>query len=143
MNMRMPIVIIVSSLILISSSAMSQENENRSSTNIFIGEVQKIDTIHLNKEEYNSTGTMSDISKALKVTIRIDRKIYGSFNKVNNFIIIELTPADHWCSYDFKVGDTYTIHANKINYSSKSIKKIYRKKFFSLDCFKMPIPIEQ
>lgn len=108
-------------------------------THEMIAKVIKVDTVFLTDTEYVKRSVIpAENFKALCVRFEILEKVKGDFKGTPEFILIELTKSEHNCGFDFKEKETYKIYANLVRYSSTSVKKEYRKRFFRLDCTSLP-----
>lgn len=109
-------------------------------THEFLAKIAEVDTIILVSNDYTAHSDMPEESfKALCIRVKFISKIKGNFRGISKAIIIELLQNEHNCLFNFKTDKVYKIYASTMKYSSDFIKKKYRKKFFQLDCYNIPV----
>jgi len=109
-------------------------------THEFLAKIIEIDTVQLVSNEYATNSLRPNESyKALWIRIKLVSKIKGNFRGISKAILIEVLKNEHNCMFNFKVDKVYKIYAYPTRYSSNAKKKKYRKKFFKLDCYNLPV----
>ena len=105
-----------------------------------MAKIIEIDTVLLVSNEYAANSVIpKEHSMALWIRIMLVSKIKGNFRAISKAILIEVLKNEHNCLFNFKVDKVYKIYAYPTRYSSNVIKKKYRKKFFALDCYNLPV----
>lgn len=95
-----------------------------------------IDTVQLNEESMDIPA-MNVITRVVKLKIIKHSGI--KINRISPFIIIDLIQSEHECNFNFKVGSTYDIKVYTSRYTSALINKKYRKMFYKIKCYHLPI----
>jgi hypothetical protein len=112
----------------------------KSYSHVFIAEIKRIDTIILTKGSYGKESYLP-IPKTLYIEFKRLDKLEGSFKGIRNFILVELSTSDHHCENVLLVGKRYKIYTKDIRYTSRSIKKKFRKSVLTIDCFNTPLQL--
>ncbi|MFT3980146.1 MAG: hypothetical protein QM687_06715 [Ferruginibacter sp.] len=126
------------------SAADRTDTVPRFYTHQMIAEVTAVDTVYLLKDTGNTVNAIpAENFRAVVTHIRIHKMIAGKYTRKTAIIISALNASDHTCTCNFEKGRAYSIYASRAKYSSVAIKEKYRKYFFQLDCYHLPLPADQ